>query len=92
MGRFERKTLKSRDVWGHAPPPPHPKISPSKDPNLCNPEVIFTEINSTIFICTATDWNHLSDDQVKAPTIQITDRHPKNHQTPMHTPLLLHVN
>ena len=26
--------------------------------------------NVNFFVLTATDWNHLSDDQVKAPTLQ----------------------
>ena len=38
-------------------------------------------------IHTTTNWNHLSDDHVKAPTLQMTDRHPKHHLTPVRTPL-----
>ena len=51
------------------------------------------EVN--FFVHTAgTDWNHLSDDQVKAPTpqLQTTDCHPKHHLTPMRTPLSSHLN
>ena len=34
------------------------------------PEAFFMETQLTIFVHTPTNWNHLSDDQVKAPTLQ----------------------
>ena len=55
------------NVRGHASP--HPPIK------ICNlilrlSRGVFMETQLTIFVHTPTNWNHLSDDQVKAPTLQ----------------------
>ena len=61
---FEIKTLKSRRVW---------KSSPSKNLNLCSLRLSYGHFYGNkfnFFFCTTTDWYHLSDNQMKAPTLE----------------------
>ena len=51
-------------------PTPHPwKISHSKDQNLRLSWGNFYGNKLNFFVRTATNWNHLSGDQVEAPTL-----------------------
>ena len=56
------------------------------------PDVNFMEIKLNFFVLTTTDWNHVSDNQVKAPILEMTDLYLKHHLTQMHTLLLSHLN
>ena len=70
----KKKTLKSLGVWGHAPaPPPPPKNNSPHQIKIYAIRLSLSQLyrnNVNFFVLTATDWNHLSDDQVKAPTLQ----------------------
>ena len=65
---FKGKALKS-GAAGVQETPPKKRNYPQRL-NLCNPRLSWGQFYGNkvyFFLCTATDWNHLSDDQVKAP-------------------------
>ena len=76
--RFEGKTEIQGNLRGTPPSlPPFPqKIKINAIWGY--PEVSFMEIKLNFFVLTTTDWNHISDNQVKAPILQMTDLYLKH--------------
>lgn len=74
MGTDLKEKLKSRGIWGHAPFP-----SPKINAVWGYPDVNFMEIKLNFFVLTTTNWNHVSDNQVKAPILEMTDLYLKHH-------------